>query len=148
MVSDGVNASVIAEAAIQIVDTTAPTLAPTASTNMLWPPDGRLRAVTIWAHAADNSGGSVTLAVDVTSDEPACRHCGRRCGGHCGCREPDWEIDSVDSQTGVIQLRLRAERDGRGDGRVYTITITATDGSGNQTTAKVEVRVPHDKKKK
>ena len=41
---------------------------------------------------------------------------------------------------------LRAERQGGGNGRVYTITVAATDGSGNTSTADVEVWVPHDKK--
>ena len=44
-----------------------------------------------------------------------------------GNTAPDWEI--VDSH----HVRLRAERSGRGNGRVYTITITCTDGSGNST---------------
>jgi hypothetical protein len=49
---------------------------------------------------------------------------------------------------GVITLRLRAERSGSGDGRIYTITITGRDSSGNRSQAKVEVTVPHDKGQK
>jgi endo-1,4-beta-xylanase len=43
---------------------------------------------------------------------------------------------------------LRAERLGKGNGRVYTITYTATDKAGNVITKSVEVSVPHDKSKK
>jgi hypothetical protein len=100
---------------------------------MLWPPNHQLIPITIQANAEDNSGGPVTLDVEVTSNEPD---------------EADWVIDSVDSTTGEIQLRLRAERSGSGDGRVYTVTITATDEADNSSTAIVEIRVPHDKRKK
>jgi hypothetical protein len=41
-------------------------------------------------------------------------------------------------------VKLRAERSGTGEGRVYTITITATDASGNVSKQTVTVAVPHD----
>ena len=41
-------------------------------------------------------------------------------------------------------VQLRAERDGSGDGRVYTITFRVTDINGNSTTVTAEVIVPHD----
>jgi hypothetical protein len=41
-------------------------------------------------------------------------------------------------------LRLRAERDGRGNGRVYTVWFTATDGQGGSCDGSVEVCVPRD----
>ena len=53
-----------------------------------------------------------------------------------------------DIQVGVDgNIYLRAERSGKGDGRIYTITYTATDASGNITTAIATVTVPHDQKK-
>ncbi|HMB90640.1 MAG TPA: lamin tail domain-containing protein, partial [Rhodothermales bacterium] len=42
---------------------------------------------------------------------------------------------------------LRAERQGGGNGRVYTITVAASDVAGNVGTASFEVWVPKDKKK-
>jgi hypothetical protein len=42
------------------------------------------------------------------------------------------------------EFQLRAERAGKGDGRVYTITYTATDASGNSANASATVVVPHD----
>ena len=43
------------------------------------------------------------------------------------------------------ELRLRAARDGKGDGRVYTIVYRVTDRAGNSADAVTEVRVPHDR---
>jgi len=39
-------------------------------------------------------------------------------------------------------VQLRAERQGGGDGRVYTITFSVTDHSGNSTTTTAKVYVP------
>ena len=39
-------------------------------------------------------------------------------------------------------LRLRSERSGNGDGRVYLIRVTATDGSSNTSRACLSVVVP------
>ncbi len=142
VVSDGVNASVTGVATVQIVDTTMPTLSPKPDYTMLWPPDHELHSLRILANAADNSGGPIVLTASVTSSEPAD-------DSGDGSTEVDcYIVEPVGSATGTIWVQLRAERSGTGEGRVYTITITATDLSDNQSTATVEVRVPHDKKKK
>ena len=39
---------------------------------------------------------------------------------------------------------LRAERSGKGNGRIYLITYSATDSSGNTSFAEATVIVPHD----
>ena len=44
---------------------------------------------------------------------------------------------------GVHVLKLRAERDGDGPGRVYTIAVESRDYSGNSSVAMVTVTVPH-----
>jgi hypothetical protein len=41
-------------------------------------------------------------------------------------------------------VQLRAERDGGGDGRVYTITFRVRDTAGNTGFATAQVIVPHD----
>ncbi len=61
---------------------------------------------------------------------------------------PDYYIDSVNDETGLIELRLRSERSGSGPGRAYTIVITATDESGNDSVAQVVITAAHDKRKK
>jgi hypothetical protein len=44
-------------------------------------------------------------------------------------------------------FKLRAERSGTGDGRIYTITYQATDACGNSSVVELYVTVPHDKGK-
>ena len=48
--------------------------------------------------------------------------------------------------TGLKTVDLREERDGTGDGRVYTINYNVTDYSGNTATGKSYVWVLHDMK--
>jgi len=43
---------------------------------------------------------------------------------------------------------LRAERSGKGSGRVYTITVRCLDASGNIAIKNVTVTVPRDQGKK
>jgi hypothetical protein len=49
---------------------------------------------------------------------------------------PDWIV--IDAH----HVRLRAERSGKGNGRIYTITITCTDANGNSTSQNVTVSIP------
>ena len=46
------------------------------------------------------------------------------------------------------RIRLRAERSGRGTGRIYTLNFSVTDASGNQSSTSATVVVPHDRGKK
>ena len=46
----------------------------------------------------------------------------------------------------VATIQLRAERDGNGDGRAYTIDVSAIDSQGNSATASCVIVVPHDNK--
>ena len=94
-----------------------------ADTPRLWPPNGKLRPVTI-AGATDPEGDAVTLEITgVTQDE--------RLGGG-----PDAQRIADD------RLRLRAERDARGDGRVYRIAFEATDSGGASCTGVATAMVP------
>jgi hypothetical protein len=138
-VSDGINNPVSAFVSVEVIDTTAPSLSPVPSVTILWPPNHQLQPVTIVANAFDNGGGITNLGVTVQSSEPPDTD---------GNTIPDYYVDSVNNETGIIELRLRAERQGKGDGRTYTITITATDTSGNQSVATVEILAPHDRRKK
>jgi uncharacterized delta-60 repeat protein len=139
-VSDGINAPVSTSVSVEVTDSTAPSISPVPSMTILWPPNHELVPVTIQANAFDNGGGQITLTVIVQSSEP-------EDGIGDGSTEPDSVIVSVDNETGLIELQLRAERAGKGDGRTYTIVITAIDESGNQSVAIVEISAPHDRRK-
>ena len=54
----------------------------------------------------------------------------------------------IDAANGTVDLQLRAERSGKGDGRTYTILLTAKDDAGNETSTTVEVIAPHSRGKK
>ena len=137
-VMDGFNDPVTCDVIAQVVDTEAPTLAPTSDCSILWPPNHQMVPVTIQANAADSSGGPVLLSAQVTSNENPEKN-------GAGNTVPDWTTPVIDQVTGVITLSLRAERSGRGTGRTYTITITATDSVGNTSTAAVTCIAPHDR---
>jgi hypothetical protein len=135
-VDDGTNEPVTASVSVHVIDTIAPSLSPVPSVTILWSPDHKLHPVTVQANAFDNGGGAITLAVTVSSSEPP------DVDGS-GNTIPDYHIDSVDSDTGIIELRLRAERSGKGSGRIYTVTIAATDTNGNQSVAELQILAPH-----
>ncbi len=140
-VTDGINDPVSASVSVEVIDTTAPSLSPIPSLTILWPPNHNLQPVTIAANAFDKGGGVIHLDVTVQCSEPP------DADGD-GNTIPDYYIDSVDNETGLIELQLRAERSGKGDSRTYTISVTATDESKNQSVAVVEIFAPHDRRKK
>jgi hypothetical protein len=96
-----------------------------ADPSSLWPPNKHLRAVSLSA-ATDPDGDAVTLRVTgVTHDE----------GGAAG-----WQAAASDDQ-----VQVRAERDAKGDGRVYTIAFEATDEHGVSCAGETTVTVPRHK---
>jgi hypothetical protein len=48
--------------------------------------------------------------------------------------------------SGDFTLNLQADRNGGGNGRIYTIVVQATDASGNATSKSVTVTVPKGNK--
>ena len=68
-------------------------------------------------------------ASDAGDASPWCRVVDVTCNETC---EGDTEI------TGDLTVDLRAERDGKGSGRVYTLHIACADASGNTSTTTVE----------
>jgi hypothetical protein len=104
----------------------APTLSCNVATTELWPADRNLINVGLTAVASDNcSTLSVSVAVYSDEDDEA---------------NSNHSPDAKDMAAGM--LRLRAERDSGGDGRVYLIIITATDSTGNVTRCCKTVTVP------
>jgi hypothetical protein len=103
-----------------------------ANPSLLWPPNHKMKNVTINYQTWDNCG-TVSSTLAVSSNEPVA-------GTGGGDQFPDWVI--LDNH----HLQLRAERSGGGNDRVYTITITSTDASGNSAIEKTKVVVPDNKK--
>jgi hypothetical protein len=106
------------------IDTTAPTLSGLPPEPcVIWPPDKRMVLVAD-VLADDSLSGVADLGVTAVADEPS-----------------DGDI-VVDGGT----VRVRAARDGGGDGRTYAITAVATDVAGNQAVAQGTCIVPHDRR--
>ena len=114
------------------IDKTAPTLNITVSPGMLWPPNHKMVTITPSITVADANPGTMVKLVSVTSSEP-----------DNGLGDGDTANDIVINAENTMSLR--AERSGKGSGRVYTITYQATDIAGNATTATATVTVPHNK---
>lgn len=140
-VRDPVNPEVVEPVVVEIIDTTPPSLSTDPSGCIEWPPNHKWEEMAIQVATTDNSGGAVTLSVEVESSEPP-----EDLGD--GNFQPDFEILEVNQETGLVRVKIRTERSGLGEGRTYTITITATDESGNRTTTVVTCVVPHDQSKK
>ena len=88
--------------------------------------------VTISVSATDNADSSpLWQLVSATSSEP-----------DDGLGDGDTPDDIVIA--GSTALKLRAERSGTGEGRIYTITYSASDACGNSTTTAIDITVPHD----
>jgi uncharacterized repeat protein (TIGR01451 family) len=104
----------------------------TADPSSLWPPNHRMVNVTVSYDVTDNCPLPPNSCVlSVTSNEPVL-------GRGSGNTSPDWIV--VDDH----HVLLRAEREGGGNGRVYTTTITCTDSGGNSSNDQVEITVSHD----
>jgi len=115
-----------ATATIAVVDTTPPAIASvTPSPSSLWPPTKAMRPVAITVAAADGVDPAVACRVtSITSNE-----------GTAADR----------TIAGPLSVALRADRNGSGSGRIYTITVGCRDASGNTSTASTRVVVPHDR---
>jgi Calx-beta domain-containing protein len=97
------------------------------SKSLLWPPNHKLRYVSL-SGASDPDGDAVEYRIEsVTQDEST-------------GRQPDAKWS--EHANGVW---LRAERDGKGDGRLYRIEYTAWDDHGNFCGGTATVAVPHDR---
>jgi hypothetical protein len=103
------------------------------STDELFPPNHKLRAVTL-SGASDPDGDLVTLAITaVTQDEPV----NSRGDGNTAYDAEDGESPD--------EVLVRAERSGSGDGRVYRIALEVTDSNGGSCTGTVRADVPRSR---
>ncbi|MFL6194676.1 MAG: SBBP repeat-containing protein [Thermoanaerobaculia bacterium] len=96
-----------------------------ASPAALWPPNGKLVPISI-RNVTDPEGDPVTMTITGVRQDEAPQ------GGPAAVG------------IGTPGVSLRADRDGKGDGRVYHITFEASDGNGGVCTGMATVCVPHD----
>lgn len=107
--------------------------------SMLWPPNHDLVNVGYNYTLVPTTGPAPTVTVHVYSNEPD-----MAAEGGDDHFSPD--ARNISAQLPQM-LRLRAERTGAGDGRVYLIVVSATNAGGTSYCA-TSVVVPHDQSKK
>jgi len=115
---------------LNVCDEIPPTLEVSVSPDLLWPVNHKVVDVFATVTASDNFDPDPTITlVSVTSNEPD--------------NGPD-DGDTADDIVIIDEYHflLRAERDGLGTGRIYTITYTVTDDCGNTTTQSATVVAP------
>ena len=106
------------------------------NTLSMWPPNHAYHSFNVTdfvASATSNCFGNITSSViitKVTSDET---ENGNGDGN---------TLNDIIIAANCKSVQLRSERNGGGDGRVYTITFQVTDAAGNVTTATATVTVP------
>lgn len=100
-----------------------------ASPATVWPPSGRLVPVSI-SGVTDPDGDPVTVTITgVRQDEPLSR---------------SGTPDAIG--VGTASVSVRADRNGKGDGRAYHVRFEARDSAGASCTGTVSLCVPHDRR--
>ncbi|MHC4665685.1 MAG: SBBP repeat-containing protein, partial [Planctomycetota bacterium] len=126
---------------LTLVDDTPPEFNLAVIPDTLWPPNHKMVQITPSWTAADLCDIDLNVSlVGIVMNE----------GDETSTYDPSFDDTVGDGHTtDDIQIvdgdiYLRAERSGKGVGRVYTITYQATDDSGNVAVASATVTVPHD----
>jgi hypothetical protein len=114
-------------------DTTPPVITLSATPKLLWPPNGRMVAVTVSGTIIDTgSGVNVKSATYAVKDE-------------YGKVQPKGAIKLGRSGNYSFTILLQASRLGSDlDGRRYTVSVRAKDNAGNAGSKTTVVIVPHD----
>ncbi len=136
--TDGTGNQASCQTTVIVRDTIPPAVAAVASPGVLWPPNRKMSVVntTVVATDACDPSPSIVLA-SVVSSEPDD-------AAGSGDGETTGDIQGAAIGTPDFQVLLRAERDGNGPGRTYTIAYQTSDHSGNAVSASAQVAVPHD----
>jgi hypothetical protein len=141
---DGLNPTETAEdtVIVTVSDNTPPVLQVSADPSSLWPPNHKLHDISVDVDASDECDAEEDIDVilySIMSSEP---DNGR------GDGNTDNDIQGADEGTDDRDFQVRAERSGRGSGRIYTATYRATDLSGNSTPGVAIIKVAHDQRNK
>ncbi len=127
---------VLTDLTITPYDTTPPVVTLSVANGEMWPPNHEMVNVGLTVTATDNMTPNPTIEVLVYGDEDDETPTG----------DGLFSADALDIGPGT--LRLRSERKGDGDGRVYLIVVKATDALGNVGFSCCTVVVPHSKSAK
>jgi len=128
------------ERIVEVEDTTPPEISLVVEPNVLWPPNHKMVEIVPTLTVYDNCDESPeVILLSITMDE----------GNETNTYDPMYDntlgdghtVDDIQVDAG--RMWLRAERSGKGDGRVYYITYRAVDGEGNYADAMATVIVPH-----
>jgi hypothetical protein len=124
---------------VVVRDTTPPVISSvTPSPQILWPPNHEMMNITV----------AVATTDVCDSDVPVCRITGISSsesdnGTGDGNTEVDFQWDAAQQGTSFGVL-LRAEREGSGTGRVYSVDVVCADESGNTTSSRTTVLAPRN----
>jgi len=123
-------------ASVLVQDTQKPTINVTLDRTMLWPPNHKLVTIRANVTVSDVCDPNPKFVLtSITSNEP---------DNGLGDGDTANDIQGATYGTPDVEFQLRAERSGKGNGRVYTVVYTAYDGSGNSSQAVATVVVPHN----
>ncbi len=123
---------------VTVIDNTPPTITLNGQTPSMWPPNHKYQtfAVTNFVTSVSDNCGNVSVGdvrIDhVTSDETE--------NGNGDGNTVNDIVIAADCKS----VQLRSERQGGGDGRIYTIYFRLTDSHGNTTTVTAKVVVAHN----
>jgi len=116
-------------------DNEPPEITVSVNPTVLWPPNHKMVDIKATVIVSDDVDPNPWWElVSITSNEPE--------DGPGKDKSPD--ILGHECGTQDTEFQLRAERLGRGTGRIYTIIYKATDAAGNSSLAEATVNVPHD----
>jgi hypothetical protein len=137
-VTDRFGDQAMTRGAVEIVDTTPPSLTLRPDPAVLFPPNHEMRDVRLTWTAADLCSPDLRVSLlGVSSSEPD-----DATGTGDGATSVD--ISGADLGGADAEVWLRAERSGTGPGRTYLMRFAAVDASGNRASAVATVTVPHD----
>jgi hypothetical protein len=108
-----------------------PTISVSVSPSSLWPPNNSMRTINASITTTGNCTPLAVTLVSITSDEG----------------DESNDVSGATFNSDDRSFSLRAQRNGNGDGRSYTITYRVTDNAGNTATATATVVVPHNNSK-
>jgi microsomal dipeptidase-like Zn-dependent dipeptidase len=112
------------------IDKTAPVITCVADPAVIWPPNGKLIPVTVDLSLTDAlSNGVSYVMTEASSNEPGAA--------------TDIVGFTVSGQ--AVRGAVRAQRDGRGTGRIYTLSYEGMDLAGNTASCSTTVTVPHNR---